>query len=79
MSIYSLAEWIGEELLRAADRVATKCGMNRSALFRKAIQAHLEKERFRGLERRERKAYERLPDDLAEVNLWEGVAAWPED
>jgi metal-responsive CopG/Arc/MetJ family transcriptional regulator len=53
--------------------------MNRSALFRKAIQAYLEKERFRNLERRERKAYERLPDDLAEVNLWEGVAAWPED
>lgn len=70
---------IGDEFLKAADRMATKCGMNRSALFRKALQAYLEKECFRDQERREHTEYERLPDDLAEVNLWERVAAWPED
>jgi metal-responsive CopG/Arc/MetJ family transcriptional regulator len=71
--------WIEDELLRAADRLAKKCGMNRSRLFRKALQAYLKRERFRELGRVERKAYERLPDDLVEVELWEGVTVRPED
>lgn len=30
------------------------------------------------LERREREAYERTPDDPAEFAAWDGVAVWPE-
>ena len=70
---------IEDRLLRAADRMARKQQLNRSALFREALRAYLKKAHFRELERREREAYERTPDDLSEVALWEGVAAWPED
>lgn len=70
---------IEDRLLRAADRMAKKQQVNRSALFREALRTYLKNEHFRELERREREAYERTPDDLAEVALWEGVAAWPED
>jgi hypothetical protein len=31
------------------------------------------------LERREREAYERTPDDPAEFAAWDRVAAWPEE
>lgn len=70
---------IDDQLLRAADRMAKKRQLNRSALFREALRAYLKKEYFRELERREREAYERTPDDLSEAALWEAVAAWPED
>jgi len=70
---------IEDRLLRAADRMAKKQQVNRSALFREALRSYLKNQHFRELERRERDAYERTPDDMSEVALWEGVAAWPED
>ncbi len=70
---------IEDRLLKAADRMAKKQQLNRSALFREALRAYLKQHHFRELERREREAYERMPDDLAEVALWEGVADWPAD
>jgi len=70
---------IEDRLLRAADRMAKKRQWNRSALFRDALRTYLKQEHFRELERREREAYERTPDDPSEVALWEGAAAWPED
>jgi metal-responsive CopG/Arc/MetJ family transcriptional regulator len=71
--------FIEDGLLRAADRMAKKRRWSRSALFREAIQTFLKNELHRERQAQEREAYERLPDDLAEVNLWEGVAAWPEE
>jgi metal-responsive CopG/Arc/MetJ family transcriptional regulator len=70
---------IEDQLLKAADRMAKKQQVNRSALIREALRAYLKRNYFRELERREREAYTRTPDDLAEVALWEGVADWPED
>jgi metal-responsive CopG/Arc/MetJ family transcriptional regulator len=70
---------IEDRLLRAADRMAKKRQVNRSALFREALRAYLKNAHFRDLERREREAYERTPEDPSEVALWEGVAAWPEE
>lgn len=70
---------IDDRLLRAADRMAKKQQVNRSALLREALRIYLKTDYFRELERREREAYERTPDDPSEVALWEGVAAWPED
>jgi metal-responsive CopG/Arc/MetJ family transcriptional regulator len=70
---------IEDRLLRAADRMAKKHQLNRSALFREALRAYLKKKHYRELETREREAYERNPDDPSEVALWEEVAAWPED
>ena len=67
-----------EDLLAAADRVARRQKLNRSALFREALRGHLA-----GLARREREradavGYRRHPDSTAEA-VWEQVAAWPEE
>jgi metal-responsive CopG/Arc/MetJ family transcriptional regulator len=68
---------IDEGLLRSADRLARRLKMNRSALIRDALRSHLKGLRLGDLERREREAYERTPDDGAEFAAWDGVAAWP--
>jgi Arc/MetJ-type ribon-helix-helix transcriptional regulator len=68
---------IEEDLLRSADRVARRLKVNRSALIRDALRGHLQRLRTADLERREREAYERTPDDPAEFAAWDGVAVWP--
>lgn len=47
------------------------------ALIRGALREHLERLHYRELERREREAYERVPDDPSEFGVWDTVAAWP--
>ena len=66
---------IEEDLLRSADRAARRLKVHRSSLIRDALRAHLERLRTADLERREREAYERTPDDPAEFAAWDGVAA----
>jgi metal-responsive CopG/Arc/MetJ family transcriptional regulator len=66
------------ELVKAADRAARRLKVNRSALIRGALREHLERLRHRELERQERDAYERIPDDPAEFAVWDRVVAWPE-
>ena len=68
---------IEEELLRSADRAASRFKLNRSALIRSALREHLKRLQYLELERREREAYERIPDDPAEFSVWDAVAAWP--
>lgn len=68
-----------KELLQAADRAAKKLKRNRSALMRDALRAHLRRLEIRAHEERERAAYKTHPQDLDEVHMWEGAAAWPED
>lgn len=70
---------IDEDLLRSADRVARRLNVNRSELIRDALRGHLQRLHTADLERRERAAYERTPDDAAESAAWDGVAAWPEE
>jgi metal-responsive CopG/Arc/MetJ family transcriptional regulator len=67
------------ELLKAADRAARKLKVNRSALIRDAVREHLKRLHTRGLERQEREAYERVPDDPQEFGVWDKVAAWPRE
>ena len=67
------------ELVKAADRAARRLKVNRSALIRGALREHLERLRQRELERQEREAYERIPDDPAEFAVWDKVAAWPKE
>ena len=67
------------ELLKEADRVAKSTKVNRSALIREALQAHLKQLKIREMEERERKAYEAIPDNVEEALFWEKHAAWPED
>jgi metal-responsive CopG/Arc/MetJ family transcriptional regulator len=67
------------DLLKAADRVARKRKINRSALFRDALRAHLK--RLESLEReaRDRDGYVRYPDSLDEPSAWDKVADWPDE
>ncbi|HEV7426452.1 MAG TPA: ribbon-helix-helix domain-containing protein [Thermoanaerobaculia bacterium] len=69
---------IEEDLLRSADRAARQLKVNRSSLIRDALREHLRRLRVGDLERREREAYEKTPDDPAEFAAWDKVAAWPE-
>jgi metal-responsive CopG/Arc/MetJ family transcriptional regulator len=68
-----------EGLLRSADLAARRLKINRSALIRDALRGHLQRLRLGELERREREAYERTPDDPAEFAAWDRVTAWPEE
>ncbi len=70
---------IDDELLKAADRVAHQNKINRSAVVREALREYLKKLHYRELERRDREGYEREPDTVGDLAVWEGVAAWPEE
>jgi metal-responsive CopG/Arc/MetJ family transcriptional regulator len=60
---------VDDPLLKETDRVAKRQKMNRSALIRTALQAHLHRLHIRDLEEQERRAYQAFPDN----------PAWPED
>ena len=69
---------IEEDLLRSADRAAHQLKVNRSSVIRDALREHLRRLRVGDIERREREAYEKTPDDPAEFAAWDKVAASPE-
>ncbi|TDI47119.1 MAG: ribbon-helix-helix protein, CopG family [Acidobacteria bacterium] len=69
---------LDDSLLELADRFAKRQRINRSALIREALRAHLKKLRYAELENQERAAYEQRPDDLNEVSRSERVADWRE-
>jgi len=66
-------------LLRAADRAAKRLKINRSALVRTALQHHLRRLDAGDKEARDRAGYQRLTQDGDGLEVWEGVAAWPEE
>lgn len=66
-------------LLRLADRAARKLKTNRSALFREALRAHLERLDLQEKEKRDREGYARYPDSLDDPGTWDKVADWPEE
>ena len=68
---------LDKELLQAADRVARRAKLNRSALVREALREHLRRLEARSREERDRDGYSRLPQAFHESRLWEGEAAWP--
>ena len=70
---------LDEGLLRAADRAARKLKINRSALFREALRAHLNRLEMLEKEKRDREGYLRYPDSLDEPAVWDKVADWPEE
>lgn len=70
---------LDDSLLELADRFAKRQRINRSALIREALRAHLKRLRYAELENQERAAYEQRPDDLDEVRRWEKVADWLDD
>jgi Ribbon-helix-helix protein, copG family len=67
------------KLLKAADTVAKRQKLNRSALIREALRGHLKKLHDLELEDKDRRGYLAKPQGEAEVNIWESAASWPED
>ena len=70
---------LDKELLQKADEAARRLKQNRSALVREALRAHLRRLEILALQERDREAYLRIPQDLAEARMWEAEAAWPEE
>ena len=66
-----------KELLRATDRAARHRRVNRSALVREALRAHLKRLATVEREHRDRQGYESRPVDPSEFGAWDKVAAWP--
>jgi metal-responsive CopG/Arc/MetJ family transcriptional regulator len=67
------------KLLKAADIAAKRQKVNRSALIRQALEAHLKRLHVISLEERDRRSYEATPQRTDEILLWENAASWPED
>jgi metal-responsive CopG/Arc/MetJ family transcriptional regulator len=70
---------IDSKLRQAADRVAKRKKVNRSALLRNALREYLKRERIREMEERDRRAYEAHPQTDDEWLIWEREAVWPEE
>ncbi len=69
---------LDQRLLQAADREAKRQKVNRSALIRQALQAHLEHLQELALEDRERQGYLAQPQREQEFRVWEDAASWPQ-
>lgn len=66
---------LDSELLRATEIAAKRTKLNRSALIREALRAHLRNLEIKERESRDRQGFTALPD--AEGSSWEAEAAWP--
>jgi metal-responsive CopG/Arc/MetJ family transcriptional regulator len=66
-------------LLKAADRAARRLKINRSELMRDALREHLRRLTSLQRERQDREGYERRPEKVEDMAVWEKVASWPED
>jgi len=70
---------LDEKLLKAADLAAKRQNVNRAALIRQALRAHLLRLREQELEDRDKRGYVAHPQRSQEYRVWEDTAAWPED
>jgi len=70
---------LDSSLLRAADAAARRTKLNRSALIREALRAHLRLLEVRERELRDRKGYEVGRGDATELSAWEAEAIWPQE
>ena len=70
---------LDKDLLLAVDQAARQRKLSRSALVREALRQHLRRLEILALEEQERAGYLRIPEDLTEAQMWESVAAWPEE
>jgi metal-responsive CopG/Arc/MetJ family transcriptional regulator len=66
-----------KELLRATDRIARQRRLNRSALVREALRAHLRRLAIAEREHRDRTGYASSTD--TEFSRWDRVASWPDE
>jgi metal-responsive CopG/Arc/MetJ family transcriptional regulator len=68
---------LDKKLLQATDQAARKSKQNRSALVREALREYLRRSELRAKEDRDREGYSRLPEDAADLTVWDAEAAWP--
>jgi len=68
---------LDSKLLRATEVAARRTKLNRSALIREALRAHLKNLEIRERELRDRKGYEASPWSPEDFSRWEGEAIWP--
>ena len=67
---------IEKDLLQATDRAARRQRLNRSALVREALRAHLHRLAIAERERRDRAGYARRAD--TEFGAWDRITTWPD-
>jgi metal-responsive CopG/Arc/MetJ family transcriptional regulator len=65
------------KLLRATDFAGRRTKVNRSALIRAALRAHLKNLEICELELRDRKGYAAGRGDAGDLSGWEAEAIWP--
>jgi len=70
---------LDSKLLRATEVAARRTKLNRSALIREALRAHLKNLEIRERELRDRKGYQSCPRDSADLSGWEPEAIWLEE
>lgn len=68
---------LDKKLLQATDQAARKAKRNRSALVREALREYLRRSDLRAKEDRDREGYGRVPEDAADLSIWDAEAAWP--
>jgi metal-responsive CopG/Arc/MetJ family transcriptional regulator len=70
---------LDSKLFRATEVAARRTKLNRSALIREALRAHLKNLEIRRRELRDRKGYEADRGDSGDLSGWEAGAIWPEE
>ena len=70
---------LDSKLLRATEVAARRTKLNRSALIREALRAHLKNLEIRERELRDRKGYEAGRREPVDLSDWEAEAIWPEE
>ena len=68
---------VDSKLLRATEAAARRTKLNRSALIREALRAHLKSLESREGDRRDRQGYEAAPKGPSNLSTWEAEAVWP--
>ena len=68
---------LDSKLLRATEIAARRTKLNRSALIRDALRAHLRNLAIRERELRDRKGYGARPRNSEDLSGWEAEAIWP--
>lgn len=68
---------VDEALLKAADRLAARLKVHRSALVRDALRAYLQHVRTREREAADKAGYGRISESASEFAIWDPVASWP--
>ncbi|HEY2012275.1 MAG TPA: CopG family transcriptional regulator [Bryobacteraceae bacterium] len=70
---------LDSKLLRATEVAARRTKLNRSALIREALRAHLKNLEIQDRELRDRRGYQACPGDSPDLASWEAEAIWLEE